>query len=160
MLADGDVSMVCTDDRTEVAPVAFALDDRLPRTVLERPVLIVEDEAIIAWMLESLLEDMGFLSVSTAATGEEALAAAAERPPVLIVSDINLGPRSIDGVDAAAAICRRQTAPVVFVTGHASPDALVRIERDVPNALLLRKPITFSALRRAVSEVLERSPPH
>ena len=70
---------------------------RLKPEVLAAPVLIVEDEAMIAWMLESLLEDMGFTAITVVATGDEALDAARRLSPGLIVSDINLGPSGLDG---------------------------------------------------------------
>lgn len=124
--------------------------------VLAAPVLIVEDEAMIAWMLESLLEDMGFTAITIVASGDEALDAAARLSPGLIVSDINLGPGGLDGVTAAATIRRTLPTPVLFVTGHAGADALERIREGVPGALVLRKPVSPEALRRAVVGLVER----
>lgn len=132
---------------------AAAADD-LPAALLTQPVLIVEDEAMIAWTVESLLEDMGFTRIAVAASGEAAIAQAARLAPRLIVSDINLGPARIDGVAAAAAIVARTAAGVVFVTGHASADARGRIEREVPGAAVLSKPVAGDRLREAIGVVL------
>ena len=114
------------------------------------PVLIVEDEAMIAWMIESLLEDMGFTSISVASNGEDAIAKAASLRPGLVISDINLGQGGLDGIDAAKAILGLTAASVVFVTGYAGLGERERIARDVPEAHVLPKPITADILRRTV----------
>ena len=131
---------------------------RLKPEVLTAPVLIVEDEAMIAWMLESMLEDMGFTAITVVATGDEALDAARRLSPGLIVSDINLGPSGLDGVAAAAAIRRTSPAPVLFVTGYAGADALDRIRTGVPSSLVLRKPIKPEELRQAVVDLVGQTP--
>jgi CheY-like chemotaxis protein len=118
------------------------------------PVLIVEDEAMIAWMIESLLEDMGFTSISVAASGGDAIAKAARIHPGLVISDINLGQGCLDGIDTARAILGLTAAPFVFVTGHAGAGERERIARYVPGAHVLRKPITVDILRRTIALVL------
>ena len=134
--------------------------ERLTPEMLAALVLIIEDEAMIAWMLESLLEDMGFTAITIVATGQEALAAAGQLKPGLIVSDINLGPIGFDGIKAAATIRQSLPAPVLFVTAHAGADALERIREDVPGALILPKPLGSDALRQAVVDLVARRPLH
>ena len=130
----------------------------LSDALLKTPVLIVEDEAVIAWTLESLLEEMGFVEISLAANGRAALAAATARPPGLLLSDINLGPGE-DGIATAARIWRDAALPVVFISGHAGPEALARIERATPGARVLRKPVQLHELRAAVSAALTEDQP-
>lgn len=122
----------------------------LPATLLTQPVLIVEDEAMIAWTMESLLEELGFTRIAIAASGEAAIAQAARLAPRLIVSDINLGPSRMDGVAATVAMLAQAAASVVFVTGYASAAARGRIEREVPGAVVLSKPVMPDQLRRAI----------
>ena len=124
--------------------------DDLPDALLDAPVLIVEDEAMIAWTTESLLADMGFTRIAIAASGEAAIAQAERMAPRLIVSDINLGPARMDGVAAAVAVLSRAAASVVFVTGHASAESRGRIDREVPGAVVLTKPVGPDELRRAI----------
>lgn len=127
---------------------------KLPRAFLDRPVLVIEDEAMIAWTLESVLEDMGFASITLAARDEEALAAAARLQPGLILSDINLGPRGMDGIAIVAEIRKTiQAVPVIFISGYAGPESIARIAADVPGAALLRKPAARNELQRAVTEL-------
>lgn len=129
---------------------AAASPGHLSAELLAMPVLIIEDEAMIAWMLESLLEDMGFETLVVVASGEEAVAAARRDTLGLIVSDINLGSGRLDGVDTAATLVTLVTAPILFVTGHANAEAQARIFRNVPGAPILRKPIVPDELRRSV----------
>ncbi len=74
-------------------------------------ILVVEDEARIAEVVQSYLEAQGHV-VDWAASGEEALAAAARRRPDLVVLDLGLP--GMPGED----VCRR-----------------LRAESDVPTAL-------------------------
>ena len=126
--------------------------DDLPAALLASPVLILEDEAMIAWTMETLLDDMGFTQIAIAASGEAALAQAAQVVPRLIVSDINLGPACMDGVAATVAMLARAAASVVFVTGHASAEARARIDRQIPGAVVLSKPVSPDELRSAIHQ--------
>lgn len=132
----------------------------LETSILESPVLIIEDEAMIAWTLESFLEDMGFKQIAIAASGLEAIEHAKRTPPGLILSDINLGASEMDGVAAATAIAVDADVSVVFITAHASTDARQRIARDLPDAALLRKPVDDTDLRRAIVDLAPRGRGH
>lgn len=131
--------------------------EALAPAVLTRPVLIIEDEAVIAWTLESLLEEMGFRQIAIAASGAEAQSLARQLAPGLIISDINLGSSGMDGVAAAAAIVAGSEAAVVFITGYAGADARQRIARDMPAAMLLRKPVNAADLHRTIATVSQRN---
>ena len=137
-----------------------AQGDELDKAVQKRPVLIVEDEAMIAWTLESLLEDMGFTEITVVASGADALEQAARIAPKLILSDVNLGTNALDGIAATAEIVAGTPAAVVFITAFASVDARQRISRDVPGAVLLRKPVDGATLRRAIVQVTKPGGTH
>lgn len=119
--------------------------------------LVIEDEAVIAWMVEDILESEGFTTIAVAASASEAIGMAGERPPGLILSDINLGWDSPDGVAVVAQIVAVKPVPVVFVTGHAGPDAVARIEQVIGKARILRKPVARDELRRALVEIAEEN---
>lgn len=120
---------------------------------LDTPLLVVEDEAMIAWMVETMLEEMGFGAIAIAPTGDEAIRLAGATPPGLIISDINLGP-GLDGIAAAAAIRAVQAGPVIFITGYASAEAHARIRAELPGAAVLRKPVSEMELRAAITRAL------
>lgn len=160
MLDHGVTGWTCGGERTTPPDMPQADAEALSRALLVQPVLVIEDEAMIAWTLESLLEEMGFASITIAARGEDAIAAAAQVQPGLIVSDINLGSRAMDGIAATTAICRTHMVPVLFITGHAGADETARIGQDLPDAMVIRKPISFADLKRAIARVSQPFKPN
>ena len=128
--------------------------DQGPSPALGRvPVLVIEDEAMIAWMLESMLEDMGFEAIMLTSNAAEAAAAAERRMPELVISDVNLGPGA-DGIDAVGAICRMCTPAVVFVSGHIDDNARSRISEQILGARILSKPLSGEGLLGVVLDAL------
>lgn len=123
----------------------------LPHDMISKAVLIIEDEAIIAWMMEDFLRALGFAAITVVASAEDALDHARVEAPGLIVSDINLGRDRVDGVTAVTQIVAATPAPVVFITGYASPETAASIERDIGEAQILRKPVSQDDLHRALS---------
>ena len=134
----------------------MATEESFQGVSLATLILIIEDEAMTAWSLQSELEDMGFTDIEIVANGQKAIATATARRPGLIISDINLG-GGLDGVSAAATINASGWIPTLFVTAYAGPDTLARINRDVPGALVLRKPLQSDDLRRSVVDVFKRA---
>lgn len=132
---------------------AGAVGDSPARALGALKVLIVEDESIIAWALESLVEDLGHEVVAVAASGEAAIAAAAQHHPELIVMDINLG-RGLDGIDAAERIQAGGAVAVIFVSAYGDEGTRARINDQVPGAPLLTKPVSAKAIQRAVEQVV------
>lgn len=131
----------------------------LSQVVLNTPVLIIEDEAMIAWMLESMFEEMQFVAIELAASAQQAIAAAGARRPGLIISDINLG-EGHDGIEAVSEILKSQEIPVVFITGFASNEARRRISHHVPRASILSKPVRSEDLWAAVAKVMKGPATH
>lgn len=127
----------------------------LPAELLAQPVLIIEDEAMIAWMLESLLSDLGFGEIVIAASASQALRAFGEQPPGAIVSDINLGREAIDGIAAVENMDDAAHLPVVFVTAHADAANRARIEAAFPRHAIVAKPVALETLRSALLAALE-----
>lgn len=125
-----------------------------PSSTLARvPVLVIEDEAMIAWMLESLLEDMGFESVTLASNAAEAIAAAKRQAPELVISDINLGPGA-DGIEAVAAIRLTCSPAVAFVSAYIDDNARSRIFEQVAGARILSKPLSGDQLSAVIRDAL------
>lgn len=126
---------------------------------LAQNILVVEDEILIAWMVESLLEEAGFRSIRLATSASDALASAREHAPAVIISDINLGAGD-DGIAAATRIRETVAAPVIFVSAYLDDAARHAIANDIGDAVILRKPVEQRALLAALREVLTRSSQH
>jgi CheY-like chemotaxis protein len=113
-------------------------------------VLIIEDEALIALSLESLVENLGHNVVGVARTRAEAAAIARRRRPGLILADIQLADGS-SGLDAVNDLLNLFEVPVIFVTAY--PERYLTGERPEP-AFLVSKPYQPAMLSALVSQAL------
>jgi DNA-binding NarL/FixJ family response regulator len=115
---------------------------------LQRCVLVVDDEYLIAWGLSQQVKSMGMEVCATAATAEEAIALAQKHRPSIVLMDMRLRGDG-DGVDAALAIHDTVGSKVIFITGSKEPATMARIQLDHPSAVLF-KPIGDWELRKAI----------
>lgn len=114
-------------------------------------VLIIEDEAIIAMDLETLVADMGHRITGIARTREGANNLGIADPPDLILADIQLADNS-SGIDAVNdLLAELGERPVIFITAY--PERLLTGERPEP-AFLIPKPYTEDQVRSAVSQAM------
>lgn len=116
-------------------------------------VLVIEDEAIIAMDLEAIVEDLGHDVVATTATADDAIAAAREHHPDLVLADIQLADGS-SGVDAVKVILEEMDVPVVFITAY--PERLLTGERPEPT-YLVTKPFRTEEVVAAIGQALFKS---
>lgn len=117
-------------------------------SALNRTVLVVDDEFLIAEGLRLQVEDMGLDVCATAATAEDAIDLAQRHRPMVVLMDMRLRGDK-DGVDAALAIHDTVGSKVIFVTGSREPSTMARIQLDHPSAVLF-KPVSDHELREAI----------
>lgn len=113
-------------------------------------VLIIEDEAVIALDIASIVADMGHAVVGVAARSDEAVRLARAGDPSLILADIQLEDGNT-GIQAVARILETADLPVVFVTAY--PERLLTGERIEPT-FIVSKPFEPEVLQIAVSQAL------
>ncbi|HVL46985.1 MAG TPA: response regulator [Candidatus Thermoplasmatota archaeon] len=100
-------------------------------------VLVVEDEGLIAQDLAHTLTRIGYEVTGIVDTGPDAIAAATENKPDVILMDIRLkGP--MDGIEAAGEIHRGHDVPVVFLTAHSDAATLERAKLARPYGYVLK----------------------
>ena len=116
-------------------------------------VLIVEDELLVAWHLESLVRDQSLEVCALVPDGQGAIEQAGDLDADLILMDIRLAGR-MDGIEAARRIRENRGTPIIFITAHGDPTTRAHIERVVPGAPVLAKPVTGERLREAIATVL------
>ncbi len=131
-----------TVSRPEPAP------SHLPR------VLIVEDELLVAWHLESLVRDQSLEVCGLVPDGDGAIEQADDLDVDLILMDIRLAGR-MDGIEAAKRIRQQRNTPIIFITAHGDSATCAHIERIVPGAPVLAKPVSAERLREAIASVLK-----
>lgn len=107
--------------------------------------LVIEDDAIIAMMIEDELRDLGYSSVDKASTEEEAIVSVSRRCPDLVTSDGSLLLGS--GVTAVRRIRTSCSVPVIFITGD--PE---HAKRCHPDTQVLAKPFSICQLVAAVEQ--------
>jgi CheY-like chemotaxis protein len=113
-----------------------------------RRVLIVEDESLVAMLLETILEDMCCTPVGPAATVDEGLQmVAGDEPLDAALLDVNVAGRQVFPIAEAL---RARGVPFVFSTGYGEgglPD-------EWRGQSTLQKPFTESAVRDALMKAM------
>jgi DNA-binding response OmpR family regulator len=118
---------------------------------VDRRVLIVEDEVIIADELEWRLGQEGYSVIAIVGSGEEAMSLIDSDPPDIVLMDIQLQGR-MNGIETARLIRQETGAAIIFVT--AFPTALIRSsEINEPLPICLSKPFSTIQLRAALQSV-------
>jgi two-component system, chemotaxis family, sensor kinase Cph1 len=84
-------------------------------------VLIVEDNALVSMLIETMLEDMGWTVVGPAAHLPDAVAAAGSQALDAAILDVNLNGENAWDV---ALILRDRGIPFVFTTGYSDQTAM------------------------------------
>ncbi|MGO9005502.1 MAG: response regulator [Beijerinckiaceae bacterium] len=110
-------------------------------------VLIVEDDAMLGVYLAEMLIGMGHDICAIEATEADAVSAAAQRGPDLMIVDARL--RDGSGISAVEEILHTGFVPHVFISGDTS-----HIRSSRPGAVVLQKPFRESDLARAVQRAL------
>ena len=113
-------------------------------------VLIIEDEAVIAFDLASIVASMGHGVVGIADTRSRAVEMARARDPGIVLADVQLADGS-SGIDASRDILAAMDVPVIYVT--AFPERLLTGERAEP-AYLVTKPFDSEELMVTISQAL------
>ncbi len=120
----------------------------MSQTLPGRRVLVVEDESLVAMLLETILEDMGVTPVGPAGTVEDGLAMAADPAPLdAALLDVNVAGRQVFPIAEAL---KARGVPFVFSTGYGEgglPDEW----RGHPT---VQKPFTESAIREALMRAM------
>jgi diguanylate cyclase (GGDEF)-like protein len=119
-----------------------------------RPILIVEDERIVAIDLQRTLQSLGYDPYAIAASGAAALTRAAEKTPDLALMDIHLK-GALDGVETAVLLRERFGAAIVFLTAYADDSTIERVKQSEPYGYLV-KPVTSAALKSTIELSLHR----
>ncbi|HKP64621.1 MAG TPA: histidine kinase dimerization/phosphoacceptor domain -containing protein [Polyangiales bacterium] len=118
------------------------------------PVLIVEDERIVARDLQRTLLGFGYDAFAIAASCEEAISRASEKCPAVVLMDIRIK-GDLDGIATARILRERFATAVVYLTSHADPDTLQRATATEPSGYL-QKPVRPAELRSAIEISLHK----
>src|SRR4051795_1704143 len=108
---------------------------RLTRLSPLRRILIAEAHPIVALGLADLLHTLGYVLVGSVVSGQEALLAAAEHQPDLLLMDVDLR-GDMDGITAALEIHNRLGIRSVFLADHVDEMMRARAAEAAPVAVV------------------------
>ena len=117
------------------------------RELSNRKVLVVEDEMMIAMLIEDMLDEFGCKPVGPATNVPRALELIGKESIAVAVLDLNL-----DGKDtyAIADALQRKSVPFIFATGYGSTG----LRQEYGNRPVLQKPFQARDLSTALTEAL------
>lgn len=117
-----------------------------------RRVLVVEDEMLVAWLLEDMLVDFGCTVIGPAASVNQALAMIEANAIDVAVLDVNLNGEMSYPIADALATC---SVPFVFVTGY-DKDRMLNGYQAFP---MLQKPFHRAELSAILARLLTPKEP-
>lgn len=112
-------------------------------------VLIIEDESLVAMLIEDMLIDLGYEIAAVAARVEQALDYARDVDVDLALLDLNLSGQRTDEV---ARVLAGRGVRFVFATGYGAAGVDARWE----GTPVLQKPFQIEELSRAITRALRR----
>ena len=107
-------------------------------------ILVVEDDALLGWLMGDMLEFMGHKVCAIEATEAGAVEAAERYAPSMMIVDAQL--RDGNGISAVDRILKKSFVPHVFVSGNVR--AVVKLR---PQSIALEKPFTEADLAQAMA---------
>jgi CheY-like chemotaxis protein len=113
-----------------------------------RTILVVEDESLVAMLLETILEDMGCKTLGPISTVDEALAAIGDGQPFDgALLDVNVAGKEVFPVAEAL---KARGVPFVFSTGYGEGG----LPPEWRGQATIQKPFTEDAVQQALMDAL------
>lgn len=100
-------------------------------------ILVVEDEALVARDLVSLVRSLGYEVTDLVQNGEAVIQSVENNPPDLAIMDIVLKGQ-VDGIEAAAILWEKYSIPVVYLTSFADDLTFERAKLTEPFGYLIK----------------------
>lgn len=114
-------------------------------------ILIVEDNAIQALVLETQLNKIGYKNTLKALSSNKALESLNNFDPDLMLVDINLG-QGASGIDLVNQANGQKSRHVIFISGNSDETHQMKA-KECGAAGFLVKPIHFDDLRELISSL-------
>jgi response regulator NasT len=111
-------------------------------------IAVADDELDVRDYYKKILPRLGHQLVAVAQTGRELIVLCREARPDLVITDIKMP--DIDGIDAAAEICREEPIPFILVSAYHHPKLFERVRGDHILAYLV-KPTKQADIEAAIA---------
>jgi AraC-like DNA-binding protein len=119
---------------------------------MNKKILVVEDESLIALDIKLILEKEGYEVITNIKTVDTAIACIDEHHPILVLIDINLN-QNKDGVDLGNYLLAKDTIPYIYITSYSNKVVLDRVNDTRPHGYIV-KPFRSENLITTISVVL------
>jgi CheY-like chemotaxis protein len=126
----------------------------LTQEMVQRKIVIVEDEGLIAADLEGRLTSAGYAVAGIADSGPQALEVIRKAVPDLVLMDIRIK-GDTDGIQVAEQVRRELNVPVVYLTAYEDRETLARATRTQAFGYI-KKPIASASLRGAIEMAISK----
>lgn len=100
-------------------------------------ILIVEDEALVAMDMATMLSHIGYQVLDPVYSYEEAVKRMDDENPDIVLSDINLG-KGKSGIDFAQLVRSKYKLPLIFITSYSDKDTVAKAAVTQPNGYLIK----------------------
>ena len=123
---------------------------------VQRPhrILIAEDDVFVGVQYEDVLTEAGYQIIDIVPSAEEAIEAALDHNPELVIMDVRLAGQR-DGVEAALEIFKRFGIRSIFASAYSDPEMQTRAQAAQPFAWLV-KPVAPQKLLSSVQAAFEQ----
>ena len=122
---------------------------------IAKKILIVEDDDLVASLIEDVLGKRNYTIIDKVSTGEEALDKAIKHLPDIVLMDIRLEGR-LDGITATRYITSLFGIPVIFISGEKNEE-LFRIAATAGPSSFITKPFTANDIYSNIEIALAKS---
>lgn len=109
----------------------------------QRVWLIVEDEPLVAMLVEDAIAELGLTATGPATRVDKALQLIEEQTFAGAILDVNLAGEAVYPV---ATVLRERQIPFLFLTGYGEE----AIRRDFDNMPIVKKPFTVEQIQTAI----------
>jgi len=116
-----------------------------------KSILIVEDDALTAYWLGTVLQKLGYNTIESVLDGESAVESACLHKPDLVIMDVWLS-GTLNGVESAALIQDACNSSVIFISGYPESD-LIPLNSRVKYLAYLKKPFEGYDLEEALAKM-------
>lgn len=114
-------------------------------------ILLVEDEFLLAALLESQEKEWGHNIIKHVASGEQAVESINQHEPDLVIMDIMLK-GGMDGIEAVNQARQTNDFEVIYLTGNSDPEVRKRAW-DTNPIDVIDKPIELKHLKKTIDQL-------
>ncbi len=116
--------------------------------MMNKRVLIAENESIVAIDMKYILEKRGYSVVDLVFSGEAAIQRAEEVKPDLFITG-DFSNEKVQGIDAVRTIRNRCDIPVIYITAHNDREIFHKVN-ELGRTEIMTKPFSESDLSKTV----------